>query len=289
MESDHVSTTRMRMVMETLNGLRREARMTRVGSRVLVALPLVLLCGCGDSTGPGSTQTFEWSGQVDPGDVIEIRGINGSIQAVPASGSTTRIVATKRGENDDPATVRIDVVEHDGGATVCAVYPDVPGQPENECLPGGQGNLSSRDNDVSVTFNVEVPDFAELVAVTVNGNVTAQGMSEDVFGTTVNGNVDVTTAGIAVGTTVNGNIDVSIGQSDWDRNLSFVTVNGNVTVRIPSSTNAEVSGVTVNGSVSTDFPLTINNERTRMTGVLGSGGRLLALTTVNGSVALRER
>jgi DUF4097 and DUF4098 domain-containing protein YvlB len=180
-------------------------------------------------------------------------------------------------------------VEHDGGVTVCAVYPDVPGQPTNECLPGEAGHLSTRDNDVSVTFDVEVPASAVLVAVTVNGNVTATGMGEDVYATTVNGNVDIATAGHARGITVNGNMSATIDRADWERGMSFITVNGNVTVRIPADTNCEVTGATVNGTVATDFPLTISADRRLIEGTLGDGGRLLTLTTVNGNVALRER
>jgi len=105
----------------------------------------------------------------------------------------------------------------------------------------------------------------------------------------VNGNVDISTAGHARGITVNGNVSATIDRADWERDLGFVTVNGNITVRIPRDTNAEVTGATVNGSVATDFPLTISSDRRLMQGTLGDGGRLLTLSTVNGNVTLRER
>ena len=269
-----------------LGGERVAIRLGLGAATTLVALGAL---GCSDSTGPAREATFEWSGTVESGDVVEIKGINGGIRALPALGDEVRVVATKRGEDDDPGSVRIDIVEHDGGVTVCAVYPDVPGQPANECLPGQAGHLSTRDNDVSVAFDVELPAFAVLVGVTVNGEITADGMGEDVYATTVNGNVDVSTAGHARGVTVNGNMSATIDRADWERGMSFVTVNGNVTVRIPRATNAEVTGATVNGSVATDFPLTISNDRRLMQGTLGDGGHLLTLSTVNGNVTLHER
>jgi DUF4097 and DUF4098 domain-containing protein YvlB len=114
-------------------------------------------------------------------------------------------------------------------------------------------------------------------------------MGEDVYATTVDGHIDLSTDGQARGTTVNGDVDVSLGQADWSRDLSFVTVNGDVTVRVPTETNAQVTAATVNGSVSSEFGLTISGDGRLMTGTLNAGGRLLTLTTVNGDVALLER
>jgi hypothetical protein len=44
-------------------------------------------------------------------------------------------VATKHGRRSDPAEVEIEVVEHAGGVTICAVYPS-PGSRPNECRQG---------------------------------------------------------------------------------------------------------------------------------------------------------
>ena len=41
--------------------------------------------------------------------------------------------------------------------TICAAYPDVPGQPANGCLPGDEGSTHVEDNDVRVDFTVSVP------------------------------------------------------------------------------------------------------------------------------------
>ena len=259
--------------------------------RVATALAVIcVLAACSsDSTGPGEVDTFEWTGSVEAGDVVEIKGIIGSITATPSPDDQVRLFATKRGVDDDPDTVDIDVVEHDGGVTICAVYPDVSGQPANECLPGEGGFLSNGDNQVAVNFEVEVPDIAEFVGVTVAGSISATGLVGDAQATTVDGNVELQTDGQAGAVTVNGDVDADIGRSTWNRDLAFITVNGDVTVRIPEDTDAVVTGATVNGSVSTDFPLTISGDGRLMQGTLGDGGRLLTLTTVNGNVALRER
>jgi DUF4097 and DUF4098 domain-containing protein YvlB len=252
----------------------------------LTLLATALVLGCGESTGPGEL-SFEWSGQIAQGDVLEIKGINGSIEVTLASGATTEVTAFKRSDANDPDSVTVEVVEHAGGITICAVYPDVPGQPVNECLPGDQGHMSVQDNDVAVNFTVLLPAGVVFTGNTINGSVTADDLLSNVFLETINGDVRVSTTQLALAETVNGSVDASIGLTTWDRDLEFSSVNGNVTVEVPAATNAEVRARFANGSISTDFALT-EVAPGDWRGTLGSGGRVLTIETVNGNVALRQ-
>jgi hypothetical protein len=235
------------------------------------------------------TQDWEWQGRVASGDAIEIKGVNGGIKAAATSGSQVSVTAVKKGKDDDPASVRIEVVEHGDGVTICAVYPDTEGK-KNECAPGDSGRLSSKDNDVSVDFTVEVPAGVRLIATTVNGEIEAANLDADVVATTVNGGIKASTRGLARATTVNGSIQVSMGRADWTGSLSLNTVNGSITVSLPSDVNTEVSAATVNGGMSTDFPLTIKGRFSmqNMNGTIGNGGRELDMATVNGSIHLES-
>lgn len=256
----------------------------------LLATGWLVACG-GDSTGPGSpgsTETFEWSGQVAGGGQIEIKGVNGGIQAFLASGTDVEVSVVKRGQVNSPSSVTIDVVQHTGGVTICAVYPDVTGQPANQCLPGAQGSMSVRDNDVEVTFTVRVPSGVEFRGQTVNGSVEASGLQSNAFAATVNGSVDVTTTRLGSAATVNGTVTASIGLANWDRDLAFTTINGNVSVKIPAGTNANARLSAANGSITTEFPLPEIAPRI-LQGTIGAGGPLLTLSTVNGNVALQRR
>lgn len=234
-------------------------------------------------------QDWEWQGRIDSGDAIELKGVNGDLEARGTGGDQVRVTAVKRGRDDDPSTVRIDVVEHAGGVTICAVPPDVDGKP-NECRPGDEGRLNSRDNDVSVHFTVQVPSGVRFVGTTVNGDVEARDLEADARVTTVNGDVHVSTSGLAQAKTVNGSIHASMGRGDWDGKLSFHTVNGSITVDLPADVDTEVSAATVNGSLSTDFPLTVKGRFSmkNMRGTIGDGGRELDLNTVNGSIELND-
>jgi DUF4097 and DUF4098 domain-containing protein YvlB len=81
-----------------------------------------------------------------------------------------------------------------------------------------------------------------------------------------------------------------MGKSNWPDDLSFATVNGNIVIEMPDPLNAEVSASTVNGSMSTDWPLTITGKwgPRHMKGRIGTGGRDLQLSTVNGDIELRK-
>ncbi len=86
---------------------------------------------------------FQWTGRVAQGKSIEIKGVNGSISAEPASGDQLEVRATKTGRRSDPSQVSIKVVEHTGGVTICTVYPsDEPGEPNTCELGQGNGRMS---------------------------------------------------------------------------------------------------------------------------------------------------
>lgn len=236
-------------------------------------------------------EAWSWNGTVAPGQTIEVKGVNGAIRAVPASGSEVRVRVTKRARRDDPGDVRMVVLEHARGVTICAVYPHQPDRQPNECAAGSGGRNNVQNNDVTVEWEVEVPRGVHLTARTVNGSIEAGGMSGNVIARTVNGQIDVATSGIAQAFTVNGSIDATLGRSDWEDELAFRTTNGSVIVRFTRDLNAQVDASTVTGSIETDFPLEVRGRfmNRRLNGTVGSGGRTLSMETTNGRIELRRR
>jgi hypothetical protein len=237
---------------------------------------------------PAAEEDFHWQGQVAAGDTIEIKGVNGAIVATGTTGGQVEVTAVKKGRRSDPKDVKIDVVPHAGGVTICAVYPS-EGTP-NECQPGKGGRMKVRDNDVNVRFDVKVPAGVRFVGRTVNGGIDAHGIAADAEAETVNGGVNVDAAGTARATTVNGGITARLGRADWDGTLALKTVNGGIDVFLPGGLSADVKASTVNGEIDTDFPLTVHGKigRHRIEGTIGGGGRLLELETVNGGIELRK-
>ncbi len=239
----------------------------------------------------GATETraqdFEWQGSVDRGDAVTIRGVNGSITASAASGSQVQVRATKEWDDDDPDSVRIEVVEDSRGVLICAVYPSRRGRDPNRCGRGDDYEMSVSNNDVQVHFTVEVPAGVELEARTVNGGIEARGIAAEVEARTVNGAVAVEANGPVSAETVNGAIEARLG-SEPSEDLRFKTVNGGIRLVLPSGTDADVDIRTVNGSIDTDFPLTIRGRwgPRSASGEIGAGGPEIELSTVNGSIAL---
>lgn len=237
--------------------------------------------------GATGSDSFRWKGQVPAGKLVEIRGINGSIRAEPASGKEVEVVAYKTGQVYESAGVEVRVVEHNGGVTICAMYPSPDGRP-TECLPGVNSTRNTTGNNVNVDFTVRLPKGVRFVGRTVNGQVEATSLEADTEAHTVNGNVRLSTAGAAVGETVNGSITASVGKINSAS--KFSTVNGGITLEMPSSAAAEVHAGTKNGHIHTDFPLAVRDEFVggQADGAIGHGGPDLTIVTVNGAITLRR-
>jgi DUF4097 and DUF4098 domain-containing protein YvlB len=233
------------------------------------------------------TQDFQWRGRVTSGQTLEIKGINGDVRAVASLTGDAEVTAVKSARRSNPADVRIEVVPHAGGVTICAVYPSPDSEP-NRCEPGATSRSRTQNNDTTVRFDVQVPAGVNFIGHTVNGSVEAESLNGDAEGYTVNGSVKLSTTGLAIAKTVNGSINATMGRADWTNGAKFSTVNGGITLHVPSYLSAELNASTLNGEIETDFPITVTGEvsRRRLRGTIGSGGQELNLSTVNGSIKL---
>jgi len=241
------------------------------------------------SASPAAAQTpFQWRGQLASGQTIEIKGINGDVRATASPSAEVEVTATRTARRSDPDDVRIEVVPHGGGITICAVYPTPPGREPNQCEPGNGGRSNTRDNDTVVHFDVRVPNGVGFVGRTVNGEVNGESLRGDAEAHTVNGSVRLTTAGRALASTTNGSVDVKMGRADWPNGASFKTVNGGITLTLPSALDANLRADMLNGNLTSEFPVSVTSTDgpRRVSGTIGRGGRELNLSTVNGSIRL---
>jgi len=261
-----------------------------------LAIAAAGLVGCTiDSDGGGINISFveetapewRWEGVVAPGKTIEAKGVSGSIRAEPAAGSSVEVVVVRKGRSD-PSKVNLEVVEHEGGVTICAMYPVKPGDEPNVCKPGEGGRLGSGRYNADASFTVKVPAGVHFAGRTTNGSVKALDMKGNVVARTVNGSITFETEGYGEASTVNGSINGRLGRADWTGALEFESVNGSIAVRLPDQVNTQVKASSVNGRISVDYPLAADGENTRrhVAGVIGSGGRELNLSAVNGSVRI---
>src|SRR2546425_5888434 len=233
---------------------------------------------------------FRWHKRIAPGQAIEINGMSGNIRAEAASGTEVEVTATKRGPRDDASMVKLQVVEHAEGATICAIYPSLDPNTPDQCVPGQNEHRSRPRNYVQIDFVVRVPAGIRFIGRNVNGDVDATSLSANVFASTINGWIHISTKGYAQASTINGSIVASLGSANWAESLLFHTINGNITVELPASASTTVVADTVSGGISTNFPLTVRNYygRQSVDGSIGGGGRDLSLTTINGHITLRS-
>jgi len=240
------------------------------------------------STWADDLNTFQWQGEMTPGQTLTIRGLSGNIAADLVPGNQAQVTAVKTGWRDDPALVKVREMDDTNGPIFCVVYPNGI----DTCSPG---SMSFYSNDVQVQFTIHVPAGVRLDANTVNGNIHATGLAAGITATTVNGQFLFSGIGFARATTVNGSITASIASMDWTGAARFTTVNGSIDMTLPPTADVVLHASTVSGTVSSDFPLQVRRPNgvscstdSTANGVIGAGGRDLNLTTVNGSIHLRK-
>jgi hypothetical protein len=232
-----------------------------------------------------SSDEFSWSGVVRPGNLVEIKGINGDIKAEYTDGNEVTVFAVKDGNRSDIREVRVQVVEHEGGVTLCAVYPNHGGR-RNRCAPGNSGHLGNNNNDTEVEFMVMIPRGVGFRANTVNGDVEAEGLTSIASANTVNGDIVLSTTGFGEAQTVNGDIFANVGAIGTG--LSFQSVNGDLVVSLPSGIDADLIGETLSGEIDSDFSLSIRGQfgPKNFTGILGDGGQSIRMECVNGVIRI---
>jgi hypothetical protein len=119
-----------------------------------------------------------------------------------------------------------------------------------------------------VNYTITVPSDLEVAIKQVNGGIRVEDTANSVFVIAVNGSLDST-----VSLPPNGEIRLSM-------------VNGNIDLRLPTSTSAELSAFTDQGSITWDNLnlLDVVHTNQSLTGTLGSGAGVIWLETINGNI-----
>jgi hypothetical protein len=233
---------------------------------------------------------FHWTGKLSADQIVEIKNLNGKIEARGDS-TSDQVDVTAEKSGPDADLVKIEVVPHADGVTICTIYPGGSTNAKTgPCEPGEKWHVDSHNSKVKVNFTVRVPTNLRFAATSINGSVTAEDMGRFVRADSVNGSVRVSTKQWAELSSVNGSLEARMGSADWTGTLKISTVNGSIDLKMPSEFNADVRFSSVNGHLDSDYPLSANGSigNHRVEGRVGSGGRKLVLDTVNGSVRLKR-
>jgi len=139
-----------------------------------------------------------------------------------------------------------------------------------------------------VDYVLRVPREITLEVRTVNGRITTRGVSGETEARSVNGRIDIETAGTHPlrATTVNGRVRARFVQDFQGARLK--TVNGGVEAILPQAASFNVDLSQVNGDFEASFPLAIHSRpgSRRVSGEVNGGEHELEIVTVNGDVEL---
>ena len=145
----------------------------------------------------------------------------------------------------------------------------------------------------NVAYELQVPRKADLSVDATNGGINIEDVRGRIDAHTVNGGIQLNDVGGDIrGETVNGGLHVELAGEKYDGpGLDLKTVNGGVTLRVPSNFSGELDARTANGGIAVDFPITVSGliNRRQLTATLGSGGPRLRLSAVNGGITIARR
>lgn len=250
-------------------------------------------------------ETWRYDVRVDAGKWVRIYNLNGGIEFSASPDNQVHIVAEKNIRRGDARDVYFEVLQVNGGLTVCAIFYEDSRCEEDSYSTRSRNNeqnrvsvdmrvlipRSSRWQASSVNGGVSVRDGGEeVIAKSVNGGVTVANARGPVKASTVNGGVSVSTSeGPVSATTVNGSVTARMDKVTGNEDMNFSTVNGTVRIEVPKEFDADIRFDTMNGSISSDFPIRLSGRfgPRHAEGTIGRGGRSIRAKSVNGSVIIR--
>lgn len=213
---------------------------------------------------------------------VSLENINGDVQIKVWDRAAVQVDAIKKAYRKDrlaEATIEVNATEEN--IRIKTEYPD---EPQN--FRNGQGRY---DNPATVDYTLTVPRKAALESVElINGSIDIDGVEGSVKASSINGRLNARgLLGEARLSTINGPLNATFNQLDESKAISLGSVNGNVTLVIPSNANASVRAGTVHGGISSDFALHIKHGEYvghSMDGQIGTGGPKIKLGNVNGGI-----
>lgn len=224
-----------------------------------------------------SAQDLQKSYPVTAGSSVAISNMSGDIKITTHGGSD--VIVSGRIVGEDADKVRIEDRSVNGKIDIGVEYPK-------------RGNV-----DASVNFEVQVPAGVRLHLDgirTMSGDIEITGVAAIVDAKTMSGDVRVTnTSGVVDAKTMSGNVIVELTELSGEGDLSFVSMSGNVDVRLPSNLGAVVSAKTLSGTIENDFGLTVVTKKhgpgQTLDGTIGDGSRRLFAKSMSGNVSLRRQ
>lgn len=242
-----------------------------------------------------SQEEFFQTYSLSPQGYFDLENVNGlvSIRTWPKSEVEIKAVKKTKRSPENLKLVRIEVKSEGDRISVRTIYPRL------------------RNTGVTVDYDIHLPEkLAETSLEVVNGRIQISGNLNRVKASTVNGNIQAEgIEGPANFSAVNGEIEVTVSSGPTKietvngpischlralkDNLTLETVNGPIKIQMSAelSLNAYLQAKSTNGAINIDLPLNfkgLTKSKGSLEGQIGTGGPLIRLRTVNGSITFSQ-
>lgn len=239
---------------------------------------------CAEQPGEEVREEFHQTYPLSPTGRVSLENINGGVQIKVWDRPAVQVDAIKRAyRRERLAEAKIEVNATEENIRIKTEYPD-----ENQSFYKDNRRY---DNPAIVEYTLTVPRKAVLESIElINGSLDIDGVEGNVKASSINGRVTAKgLAGEARLSTINGPLQVTFTQLDESKPIDLGSVNGNVTLIIPSNSNASIRAGTVHGGISTDFGLKVKHGEYvghSLDGQIGTGGPRIKLGNVNGAIRI---
>lgn len=238
----------------------------------------------GGESGEQVTEEFHQTYPLSATGRVNLANINGGVKIRVWDRAAVQVDAIKKAyRRERLAEAKIEVTATEENIRIKTDYPD-------ESM-NFRSDERRYDNPATVEYALTVPRKAILESIElINGPVDIEGVEGSVKASSINGPVTVRgLLGEARLSTINGPLQAVFTQLDESKAVSLSSVNGNVTLIIPSDANAMVRASTVHGSITNDFGIQVKHGEYvghNLDGQIGSGGPKVKLQNVNGAIRI---
>ena len=238
----------------------------------------------GGETGQELREEFHQTYPLSATGRVSLENINGGVQIKVWDRAAVQVDAVKKAYKQQRlAEAQIQVSSTEESIRIATEYPY-----QNQNFRNDERRY---DNPAIVDYTVTVPRKAMLDSIElVNGSLDIDGVEGSVKASSINGRLNARgLSSDARLSTVNGPLEATFMQLNEAKPISIGSVNGNVTLIIPSNANATIRAGTVHGSISSDFGLKVKHGEYvghSMDGQIGTGGPKIKLGNVNGAIRI---
>lgn len=225
----------------------------------------------------GITAEFHKTYPISADGRISLKNINGPVTVIAWDKNEVQVDAVKTGDSEE--LVDEAKIEVNAGSSMIDIRTHYPEDRRNY-------------HAATVDYTLHVPRNGHLDKIElVNGKVSIEGVRGGVRASSVNGEVDARdVAGEMTLQSVNGRVSADV--HSLSHSVSLGTVNGQVALKLPSDTSAEIDASTIHGNISNEFNIPVNHGHfapgSELRARLGSGEARMKLSTVNGGIEIQR-